>query len=425
MGKGTRAKATNIARAAVQVVSFVLLPGLFAEALSGIGVLVAAVVHGSFSILLVSQMLAAIVTIVVTVLVGRVFCGWVCSFGAMEDLAGAIGHGFSARVQVPREVDRWLKLVKYVVLAVIVLCWLGIISLSASWSPWEAFALLATWPPDFAGALSGYGVGLALLAAIMFGSLFVERLFCRYLCPMGAIYAIVSHVRLVRIRKPRKACGAHCRACTSVCSMGISLGEADKVSSGECIDCMRCTAICPRKNATLGPVPPDAAPVVTAACAVSILGLYSVGSVVTNGLVQDASQPVATMAQTQSVEVVEPQATTDATTADGGTSDAATTTADTIGVTTSGYADGTFTGSGTGHKGGTTTVGVTISNGVITDIATVSTQDDTSYYGRAYSTVVSEIIEEQGADVSPVSGATHSSVGIMEAVANALAQATA
>jgi len=70
-------------------------------------------------------------------------------------------------------------------------------------------------------------------------------------------------------------------------------------------------------------------------------------------------------------------------------------------------------------------VGVTISNGVITDIATVSTQDDTSYYGRAYSTVVSEIIEEQGADVSPVSGATHSSVGIMEAVANALAQATA
>ena len=125
--------------------------------------------HGSFSILLVSQMLAAIVTIVVTVLVGRVFCGWVCSFGAMEDLAGAIGHGFSARVQVPREVDRWLKLVKYVVLAVIVLCWLGIISLSASWSPWEAFALLATWPPDFAGALSGYGVGLALLAAIMCG----------------------------------------------------------------------------------------------------------------------------------------------------------------------------------------------------------------------------------------------------------------
>lgn len=410
---GKRVGVTHIARAAVQVVSFVLLPGLFAEALSGIGALVVAIAHGSFSISLASQGLAAIVTVGVTVLVGRVFCGWVCSFGAMEDLVGAIGHGFHVRVRVSREVDGWLKLVKYVVLAAVIFCWLGIISLSASWSPWEAFALLATWPPDFAGALSGYGVGLALLAAIMFGSLFVERLFCRYLCPMGAIYSIVSRVRLVRIRKPRKACGAHCHACTSVCSMGISLGEADKVSSGECIDCLRCTAICPRKNATLGPVPPDATPVVTTVCAVSILGLYSVGSVVTNGLVQSASQPVATIAQTQTDEGVASQPTT------------GTTTADTTDATTSGYADGTFTGSGIGHKDGTTTVAVTISNGVITGIATVSTQDDKTYYDRAYSTVAAEIIEGQGTDVSPVSGATHSSDGIMEAVASALAQATA
>lgn len=411
-----RAKATSIARAVVQVVSFVVLPGLFAEALSGIGALVVAIAHGSFSISLASQMLSAIVTIVATVLVGRVFCGWVCSFGAMGDLFGAIGRRLSVRMRVSRKVDGRLKLVKYVVLAAVVLCWLGIIPLSASWSPWEAFAVLATWPPDFAGVLSGYGIGLALLVAIMIGSLFVERFFCRYLCPMGAVYAIVSRIRPVRIRKPRKACGTHCHACTSVCSMGISLGEVDAVSSGECIDCMRCTAICPRKNATLGPVPPDVTPVVTAACAVSILGLYSVGSVVTNGLVQYAPQPVATIAQTQADEGVEPQPTTDATTAD------AATTADTA---ASAYADGTFTGSGTGHKGGTTTVEVTISNGVITNIATVSTQDDTSYYSRAYSTVVAEIIEGQGTDVSPVSGATHSSEGIMEAVANALAQAAA
>ena len=421
---GKRARAANIVRMAVQAVSFVLLPGLFAEALSGVGVLVSAIAGRSFSVSLASQAMAAIVTIVLTALVGRVFCGWVCSFGAMEDLLGVIGHRFSARVRVSREVDRWLKLVKYGILAAVVLCWLSIITLSESWSPWEAFALLATWPPDLAGALTSYGIGLALLAAIMLGSLFVERFFCRYLCPMGAIYLIVSRVRLVRIRKPRKTCGARCHACTSTCPMGISLREVDGVSSGECIDCVRCVAICPRKNATLGPVSPDATPVVTAACAVSILGLYSVGSVAANGFAQGTSQTVVAITQTQANEDVESQSTTSATTVDTATSDV-TATSTTTGTTTSGYADGTFTGSGTGHKNGTTTVAVTISDGVITDITTVSTQDDKPYYDRAYSTVVSEIIEEQDTDVSPVSGATHSSDGIMEAVANALAQAAA
>ncbi|MGL5173389.1 MAG: FMN-binding protein, partial [Olsenella sp.] len=97
----------------------------------------------------------------------------------------------------------------------------------------------------------------------------------------------------------------------------------------------------------------------------------------------------------------------------------------TTATTASGYVDGTYTGSGTGHKNGTTTVSVTISNGAITDITTVSTQDDTPYYDRAFSTVVSEIIEAQSTSVSAVSGATHSSDGIMEAVANAIAQAKA
>ena len=223
--------------------------------------------------------------------------------------------------------------------------------------------------------------------------------------------------------------------------MAISLGRVDKVSSGECIDCMRCTAVCPHENAELGAVAPDAAPVVTAACAVSVLGLYAVGGVATNAFAQ-ASQASTAITQTQSGEgtgletVSDAAAPSDATTSTSTTSDTSTTSATTsdtssttstttTATTASGYVDGTYTGSGTGHKNGTTTVSVTISNGAITDITTVSTQDDTPYYDRAFSTVVSEIIEAQSTSVSAVSGATHSSDGIMEAVANAIAQAKA
>lgn len=440
-----RYKRAGIIRAAVQIASFIVLPGLFVEALSGVGALVTAIATGTYPASLASQVVAAVVTIVATMLVGRVFCGWVCSFGAMGDLLGAIGRKAKIQVKVPDGADKGLKLVKYAVLALVVLCWLGIVSVSESWSPWEAFASLATWPPDFAGALTGYTVGLALLAAIMIASLFVERFFCRYLCPMGAIYSIFSHTRLLRIRKPRKTCGGRCRACSSVCPMAISLGRVDKVSSGECIDCMRCTAVCPHENAELGAVAPDAAPVVTAACAVSVLGLYAVGGVATNAFAQ-ASQASTAITQTQSgegtgLETVSDAAapsdattsttttsdtsTTSATTSDTSSTTSTTTTTATTATTASGYVDGTYTGSGTGHKNGTTTVSVTISNGAITDITTVSTQDDTPYYNRAFSTVVSEIIEAQSTSVSAVSGATHSSDGIMEAVANAIAQAKA
>ena len=130
-----RYKRAGIIRAAVQIASFIVLPGLFVEALSGVGALVTAIATGTYPASLASQVVAAVVTIVATMLVGRVFCGWVCSFGAMGDLLGAIGRKAKIQVKVPDGADKGLKLVKYAVLALVVLCWLGIVSVSESWSP--------------------------------------------------------------------------------------------------------------------------------------------------------------------------------------------------------------------------------------------------------------------------------------------------
>lgn len=82
-------------------------------------------------------------------------------------------------------------------------------------------------------------------------------------------------------------------------------------------------------------------------------------------------------------------------------------------------ADGTYEGEGTGFRG-TTKVSVTVENGEITDITVVSCEDDESFFVRAEEGIISEIINAQSLDVSCVSGATFSSNGILEAIANAL-----
>ncbi|HEX5352111.1 MAG TPA: FMN-binding protein, partial [Trichococcus sp.] len=88
------------------------------------------------------------------------------------------------------------------------------------------------------------------------------------------------------------------------------------------------------------------------------------------------------------------------------------------------YQDGTYEGSARGFKG-LVTVSVTVENGLITDIEDVSNTDTPSFFERCWSVVTDDIIEAQNTDVDAVTGATYSSVGIMDAVADALSGQTA
>ena len=83
------------------------------------------------------------------------------------------------------------------------------------------------------------------------------------------------------------------------------------------------------------------------------------------------------------------------------------------------YADGQYTGTGNGYRGATQ-VQVTVAGGRITDVTVLSSEDDRQYFSRAQSSLIAAILNAQGVDVSTVSGATFSSNGILEAVADAL-----
>lgn len=372
----------QIVRAVIQLIAFITVPALFITVFSSTGGIITSIAGGSF---VFSDNIGRIILILgvflITIVWGRFFCGFICSFGAMQDLLNSIGKLIPFKIKVSEKADKWLKLLKYAVLAFVAVgVWGFSVTGDTVWSPWTVFGIYTS--------LSGWSslkyfltLGGALLLLIIIGSLFIERFFCRYLCPLGALFSLVSRFRIYSIdRKPDK-CG-NCKLCTSKCSMGIPLYKYEKVRSGECINCMKCTSVCPNEN-----IAADTLPAISGVVAVTaIAGLYYAGMINT---VPDEkeNEPI-------SIE----------------------------GVAASGvYSDGVFKGSGEGFRGDID-VTVTVENGIISDITVDSYKDDKEFFQKAKSGVISAIIKSQSTDVDAVSGATFSSNGIIEAVKNALGE---
>ncbi|GFZ32740.1 hypothetical protein CSC2_32660 [Clostridium zeae] len=387
-------KKIQILRHIVQLIFFILLPGLYTLTFTELKTVYKMIISGNFHFIKALPALSEfIIVILFTVLMGRVFCGWFCAFGTYNDWVHLIAKNvFKVKFRVDEKVDAALKYVKYGVLLMllIVTCTLGSNILEGT-SPWDAFAQIT----DFSNVVSGLLIGLILLVLITIGAFFVERFFCRYLCPLGAVFSIISKIGILKIDKPTEKCGK-CRACTNVCSMGIPLYKNESVKGGECIECLKCIEICPRKNTVVNIAGEDLNPALASSVAIATFaGVYGLtnltGAVLTKAGISSASSITMSSSITNK---------------------------------TSNYKDGTYTGSGTGFRGGTTTVSVTIQNGQISDIQTVSSQDTPRYYDRASGTVINEIISAQSTQVDTVSGATFTSNGIISAVEAALNQAT-
>jgi len=387
----------KITRHSVQIIFFIILPGLYISAFSGIRDIYIALINNSFSAAqMLPQLVEAIVIIPFTILFGRFFCGWMCAFGAFGDFIYSLSRKlFNMKFRMNESADKALKYVKYILLIFLaVVLWTFDSTKFDSLSPWDVFGMLATVgkAPAFSYVASNMAAGLILFALISAASFFVERFFCRYLCPLGAVFAVTSRLRIAKIQKPGTKCG-NCRICTKNCAMGIPLYKTDVVDSGECIHCMQCVTQCPRKNVTLAVSEKDVRPLVASVAVVTAMtGLYYAGNLGANA--------VASSNTSISVMSVGSQSTSDSL-----------------------YLDGTYHGSGTGFRGATTKVSVTVKNGKITDVTTVSYGDDTQFYNRAFSSIKQQIIDSQSSDVNAVSGATFSSKGIMSAVKDALGSA--
>lgn len=399
MAAKKRFSKVQLFRIFVQLLFFILLPGLYTTAFAGIKTVYQGIMQNTFNFAQdFPSLIGALSILPITLLFGRFFCGWMCAFGAISDWFYLLGNKvFHIKYMMNLQTDKTFKFIKYVILIFLVaIIWSFDLNFDIV-NPWNAFGVLATVTkvPDISYVLQYFAIGTFILLFILIGSLFVERFFCRYLCPFGAIFTLVSKLSLFKIRKPSDKCES-CQLCTKKCSMGIPLYKYDKVTSGECIQCLKCVSSCPRKNANLAMLDNELNPAFAGALAVvAITGIYGAGS-----LISDSSSAGSNIAEYFSGS-------------------------QTAKSESGKYADGTYEGSGSGFRGATTKVSVTVENGYITDIMTISYGDDAPYYKRAFSSVTQDIIDSQSTDVDAVSGATYSSNGIMDAVADALENASA
>ena len=153
-------------------------------------------------------------------------------------------HGY------PEEWVHRLQKVKYVLLAFLLLsCMTGFYSKLQGMSPWDVFSMLTT------GRLpkSTYIVGTVLLILIIVGMCTQERFFCQFLCPMGAVFAIMPIIPGALFKRNRPNCASKCTLCKKRCPAHLDI-DGDTAHSGECICCHACTAVCPRKNIHTGTV---------------------------------------------------------------------------------------------------------------------------------------------------------------------------
>lgn len=377
-------KKINWIKVVIQILSFALIPGLFEGEFAAVGNIVSCIYKGNISWESVKYSVwMLLATVPATVLVGRFFCGFFCSFGAVQDLLWLGSHRLRALFPGKKNLkkaDRIFRFAKYAVLFYfIIFIWSGVTAVKTA-GPWQVFGQYVSfghWP----GLKLLLSVGGVLLLLIFIGSLFVQRFFCRYFCPMGAIYSLISQTSFLKIDKPRKECGK-CHLCTSKCTMGMDLTKKDRIAGGECISCQKCVSWCPKGN-------------------VHFRSRYGVliGVGVTCATIMVSQLLIAgNLAKEKTADSVKKTAENDA----GGN-----------------FQNGIYTGTGEGYRG-KVTVTVKVADGKITELVLDDYADDKSYMERAKNRIFQEMISRQNTDVDAVSGATYSSNGLIEAVNKAL-----
>lgn len=182
------------------------------------------------------------------VVFGRFICGFLCPFGLIQELL----H----KIPLPKiSLPKGFRYVKYGVLAVFVIA-----------MPLLITNFMGIGQPAFcqyicpAGTLEGgiplllanselqstigwlFFLKLFILIVTIVGSMLVFRVFCRILCPLGAIYALCNRISLYQIRLDKDACH-ECGKCARVCKMGVD--PVKQPNSAECIRCGDCVAACP------------------------------------------------------------------------------------------------------------------------------------------------------------------------------------
>ena len=165
------------------------------------------------------------------------FCGWLCPFGALQEMAAWLGEKLKFRqVKVPEKWHRRLILLKYPILLVLVGTAFYSLELAEKLVEVEPFKTGITlffvryWP------FVAYAVGLLVVG------MFIHKFYCRYLCPLGAGLAVLGKLRLFSWLDRVELCGKPCQHCKNSCGIN-AIHKDGRIDYNECIQCLECVVI--------------------------------------------------------------------------------------------------------------------------------------------------------------------------------------
>lgn len=186
-------------------------------------------------------------------LFGRFVCGFLCPFGLIQELIHKLPVP-RYRKQAARKTHRWPRYIKYAVLIIFVIAMPMLLARNSGVaSPTfckyicpagtltAGLPLLAVNSSLRAAAGSLFVWKLAVAGVIVLGCLLILRFFCKYLCPLGAIYSLFNRIALYRLQLSPENC-VHCDACIQICPMGVD--PSRNPDDGECIRCGDCVKVC-------------------------------------------------------------------------------------------------------------------------------------------------------------------------------------
>lgn len=248
--KKKKAGRQRLMRAVIQVIFFISMPSAFVAGFSGVKYIFNQI--GSGNVLEVNGFLITLIGLgIFTILFGRYFCGYVCAFGTLGDfvywISGLVQTKlFKNRKQfsLPEACVPICQKIKYVIWALIVIfCTLGVYEKFSGTSPWDVFSRLTAGRLN----LQGYTAGVVIFVVILAGMALQERFFCQFLCPMGAVFAVLPILPVSVLKRNEAGCRKGCSLCRKKCPVHLK-PEEDSLLSGECIRCGRCAVSCPGEN---------------------------------------------------------------------------------------------------------------------------------------------------------------------------------
>ncbi len=165
-----------------------------------------------------------------------VFCGWLCPFGTLQELTNHLAKRLGIKqIEIPFGLHERLWMIKYVVFVGILAISLRSILLAFQFAEVEPFKTAITLKFSREWPFVLYAGGL------LFAGLFIERFYCRYLCPLGAALAIPARMRMFEWLKRYRECGSECHVCARRCTVQ-AIHPLGQINPNECIYCLKCQA---------------------------------------------------------------------------------------------------------------------------------------------------------------------------------------